>query len=121
MKSVMVVSDHGFSPTYPSQQLAGHYHSPDGIFKFVATHPIRKTATYKTETPAGVIPKPKVEQEIRNRLKAFRLHQSLTGGGRVAACALQPSLPKLRRSDRGEAQSYHCRVIGPFRPGSQVM
>ncbi len=30
--TIMIVSDHGFSPTYRSLQQAGHYHGPDGIF-----------------------------------------------------------------------------------------
>ena len=29
--NVVIVSDHGFSPTYRSIQQAGHYHGPDGI------------------------------------------------------------------------------------------
>ncbi len=29
--NVIIVSDHGFSPTYRSIQQAGHYHGPDGI------------------------------------------------------------------------------------------
>jgi predicted AlkP superfamily phosphohydrolase/phosphomutase len=29
--NVLIVSDHGFSPTYRSVQQAGHYHGPDGI------------------------------------------------------------------------------------------
>jgi hypothetical protein len=29
--NIMIVSDHGFSPTYRSVQQAGHYHGPDGI------------------------------------------------------------------------------------------
>ncbi len=29
--NVIIVSDHGFSPTYRSVQQAGHYHGPDGI------------------------------------------------------------------------------------------
>ena len=30
--TVLIVSDHGFSPTYRSLQQAGHYYGPDGIF-----------------------------------------------------------------------------------------
>jgi arylsulfatase A-like enzyme len=29
--NIIIVSDHGFSPTYRSIQQAGHYHGPDGI------------------------------------------------------------------------------------------
>jgi predicted AlkP superfamily phosphohydrolase/phosphomutase len=29
--NIVIVSDHGFSPTYRSAQQAGHYHGPDGI------------------------------------------------------------------------------------------